>query len=333
MEYANKLRLLISPVTETTKLISANQSVIENVGNVEVDICIQGLIIPFTLCVLRQLSHPVILGCDFFRHTQAIINIGNRSLSLFDNLVCAPLTTQTDKYSSLRLFQNVIIPPFTETIVKVFVPPKHRNKPCLIESFEPLKSKHLLVASALIEPRNETSFCRVANFSNEERRLNKGSPIANISPVDTTDPENRWLLSINQQSVAPPPTQSHTQHSHEFKVNHLRELGLKLDNKNLTPDQFCRLVSLLFEYQEIFCSKIEDLPRTNLPDYTIRVKPGTQPIRLKRYPLPPIQERILEEYTTKLLKAGVLEHCTSAWNSPAIIIKNTSRQLARIFLM
>ena len=316
--FAEKLRLFITPVTEKIKLVSANKSVIENV---DVNVCIQGLTIPYTFCVLRDLSHPVILGCDFFRHTQAIINVGKRSISMYENLICAPLTTQNDKHSVLKLFQNVVIPPLTETLVKIIVPHKHRNKPCLVETFEPLKNKHLLVASTLIEPRDNTSFCRIANFSNEERHLAQGTSIASISSVDITDSDNRWLLSINQQ--LPSKTTCTDKHplNHDEKVIHLRKLGLKLDNDNLTPDQFRRMVELLFEYREIFCSELQDLPLTNLKPYSIRLKPDVKPIRLRRYPLPPIQERILEEYTTRLLQAGVLEESDSAWHSPAIIIK------------
>jgi gag-polyprotein putative aspartyl protease len=68
-EFASKLKLNILPSSDTVRLVSANQSPIENLGVVDVELCIQGLLIPFTICVLRQLSHNVILGCDFFRES------------------------------------------------------------------------------------------------------------------------------------------------------------------------------------------------------------------------------------------------------------------------
>ena len=231
-----------------------------------------------------------------------------------------------DKHALLKLSQNIIIPPFTEAIVRVRVPSYFIKKPCIMETHEPMKSKKILTVPALIEPQGKSSICRICNFGHTERQLQIGTPIAKLVAVDTTDPEVCMLLSMNQQT--PPPQQtadtascrSSTANHHE-RLAALTAIGLKLENDNPTPAQLHELTALLYEYREIFCSQIDDLPLTNLPAYKIKIKPDTKPIRLRRYPLPPIQERILEEYTSKLLKANVVEECESPWNSPAIIIK------------
>jgi gag-polyprotein putative aspartyl protease len=170
-EYAKKMKLIISPPPDSIRLISANNSPIENVGSVDVELCIQGLYVPFTFCVLRSLSHAIILGCDFFRETQAVISYGTRSISLYDQLVCAPLTFQSDKTALLRLLHDVTIPPLSEAILRVKVPEKYVNKICTVATYEPIKSRQLLTAAALIEPKTSTSICRIANFSNAQRRL------------------------------------------------------------------------------------------------------------------------------------------------------------------
>jgi hypothetical protein len=100
----------------------------------------------------------------------------------------------------------------------------------------------------------------------------------------------------------------------------LTSFGLKLDNTNLTPEQFAQLTELLFQYQDIFCSDCENLPESKLKPYELVLTDYT-PIRQKQYPLSPQQEQVMEKYADKLLKAKIVGPSKSAWNAPAILIK------------
>jgi hypothetical protein len=86
----------------------------------------------------------------------------------------------------------------------------------------------------------------------------------------------------------------------------LEKLGLTFDESCLSQEQFSKLTALLFEYQEIFCSDVEQLPASTLPPYRINLT-NSQPVRQKRYPLSPQHEKLLEQYADKLLKAGIVE--------------------------
>jgi hypothetical protein len=97
----------------------------------------------------------------------------------------------------------------------------------------------------------------------------------------------------------------------------LTSLGLKLDNTNLTPEQFAQLTELLFQYQDIFCSDYENLPESKLQPYELVLTDYT-PVRQRQYPLSPLQEEVMEKYADKLLKAKIVAPSKSAWNAPAI---------------
>jgi hypothetical protein len=122
------LKLTPQPSIQEVKLISANKTAIESKGVVDVELAIQGLVVPFSFHVLSSLAHQMILGNDFLRMSGAVIDCAQRSISLFDGLVSASLTTQHDRDSVLRLAQSVIIPPTTEAIVRLEVPPRFRRK-------------------------------------------------------------------------------------------------------------------------------------------------------------------------------------------------------------
>jgi hypothetical protein len=100
----------------------------------------------------------------------------------------------------------------------------------------------------------------------------------------------------------------------------LTSLGLKLDNTNLSLEQFVQLTELLFQYQDIFCSDYENLPESKFEPYELVLTDYT-PVRQRQYPLSPQQEEVMEEYADKFLKAKIVGPSKSAWNAPRILIK------------
>ena len=254
--FARLLKLKPSPAPQDVKLVSANRSPITSLGVVDVDLSIQGLVVPFTFHVLKSLSHQVILGHDFLRSSGAVIDCANRCISLFEGLVNASLTNQRDRDATLQLAQNVVIPAATEAIVRVCVPSRFQNRTSLVETYEPIKNKFLLVAGALVHPTDRFTICRVLNAGLTPRKLRIHTPIAKISNIDLEDPYNRAMLSIDtcENRAYGIPLAKTDLPPHEQRVQVLQAKGLVFDNPHLSYEQFSRLTALLYEYQEIFCA-------------------------------------------------------------------------------
>ena len=167
--------------------------------------------------------------------------------------------------------------------------------------------------------------CRIVNTGLTPRRLKVNMPIAIISSIDMNDPGNKAMLSLDaKDDLSIPVAQKQACNApHEERVKFLQAKGLVFDNPNFSAEQLSQLSALLYEYQEIFCTEYEQLPLSNLPPYHINLT-NDKLIRQKRYPLPPLQERILEQYADKLLKAGIVEPSTSPWNAPAILVRKAN---------
>jgi hypothetical protein len=272
--------------------------------------------------VLRSLSHKLLLGQDFLRFSHAVIDCGERLITLFDGLVRAALTRFSDRDSVLRLAQDLIIPAATEVLVKLMVPQRHRRKLGLMETFSPLKNKFLVVANAIVKPNGNYTIGRILNVGLTTRRLRARTPIAYITPIDMNDPFNKAMLSMDteQQELQEKSPRVTNMPEHADRIPILKALGLKLDNPNLTEEQFSQLTALLYEYQDIFCADYENLPVSKLPPYQIKLTNDT-PIRQKQYPLSPQQELVMEKYLDKLLKAKIVQPSVSPWNSPTILIR------------
>jgi hypothetical protein len=271
------------------------------------------------------LSHKLILGQDFLQSSNAVINCGDRSITLFEGLVSAALTRYRDRESVLRLTQDVIFPAATETIVKLFVPSYARRKIGLVETFPQLKNKFLVVANAVVHPKGSYTIGRILNTGLTPRRLRAKTPIARISLIDTSDPFNAAMLSIDdEQETCDKETRRTVQmpeHADRLKLLNIK--GLTFDNPDLTEEQFSQLTALLYEYQEIFCADYEQLPMSNLPPYEIKLTSNT-PIRQKQYPLSPQQEVVMEKIVDKLLQAKIVQPSKSAYNSPALLIRKAN---------
>jgi hypothetical protein len=310
-------------MTQDFKLVSANGSQISVIGEAEVEISIQGLVIPWTMYVVSSLSHNVILAQDFLQSTDAVIDCANRSLTLYDGLVRVSLTRNTDRDTFFRLTQDVIFPPRTEAIVKVHVPKRFINKTSLVETFAPIKNKFLLVAGALVHPTKGTTICRVINTGKTPRRLRAKTPIAQISSIDLNDPFNQAMLSLNLTEETHKPVDKTNMPPHAERQRFLEAKGLAFDNPNLTEEQFSDLTALLYEFQDIFCGPNEQLPVSKLPAYHIHLT-DNQPVRQRRYPLSPKQEDLLEQYADKLLAEKVVQPSKSPFNAPALLVKKAN---------
>jgi hypothetical protein len=179
-----------------------------------------------------------------------------------------------------------------------------------------------VVANAIVKPKGNYTIDRILNIGLTTRRLRARTPIAYITPIDMNDPINKAILSVDteqQESQEKSPTVTNMP-EHADRIPILKDLGLKLDNPNLTEEQFSQLTALLYEYQDIFCADYENLPILKLPPYQIKLTNDT-PIQQKQYPLSPQQEMVMEKYVDKLFKAKIVQPSVSPWNSPAILIR------------
>jgi hypothetical protein len=240
-------------------------------------------------------------------------------------LVCAALTRCQDRDSVLRLTQDIILPAATEALVKLAVPYHLRRKTSLMETFPQLKNKFLVVANAVVHPTGRYTVGRILNTGLTARRLRARTPIARISPIDTNDPFNRAMLSIDE-GCKTCETDTHRtvdmpEHADRVKLLNLK--GLTFDNPDLTEEQFSQLTALLYEYQELFCADYEQLPESNLPPYEIKLTTD-KPIRQKQYPLSPQQEAVMEKIVDKMLEAKIVQPSKSGFNSPAILVRKAN---------
>jgi hypothetical protein len=316
------------------RLLSATGSSLQVIGEVTLDIRLCDYVIPQQFLVIRNLHHSGVLGMDMLQACRANINLQDKTLHLFDNLIVTPLTTSKDAGNALCLMQRVRIPARSEAIIPVMLlrPTKHDFRlPAITEPWPSLQQRGVGVARVLVQPESRRTICRVMNVMDTPQTLRRGTKIAYLSAIDTSDPFNIAALNgaqnhdLDSSSPSDNKVQSTgTDPPFEDKQKAVLNTGIKLHSaqEKLTATEFRELVDLLYEYRHLFITDESNIPASTLPPVRIPML-DNKPVRRPPYKLDPELDAQLHAELSKWRKAGILEPTTSVYSSPVFLIKKS----------
>ena len=189
LSFIKSLRLENSIVkaTDRRKLFSADGKQMKIVGSILLSLNIHGLIIPFNFYVLETLCHDILVGLDFLNRTKAKLDLADRTLTLYDDLV--GLNIIKSREALVRTIDAVLIPPKSESILPVSVSSNFNNDLALIDPSVTLSGKGLALARALVITMKNRTVCKLLNPTEAPIFLKKRSTIGVI--------EKAMLDSVN----------------------------------------------------------------------------------------------------------------------------------------
>ena len=135
-----KQKLIVNSANQR-RLFSANGKPMRVIGTIQLTLDFNNLTLPVSFCVLDHLHHDIILGMDFLKQTNANIDIPSKVVTLYDGLVGVNLTRPADVV--LRTVDAVLIPPRSEALIPVSVPPCYGSVLSIIEPSIKLSNKNL----------------------------------------------------------------------------------------------------------------------------------------------------------------------------------------------
>lgn len=202
LAFAKRVRSPILPLspTDSSFLITANSQPIKVVGRINLTINVRGLLMPFSFLVLDHLSHNILLGFDFLKDHSAYVDFGSNTITFGDNLVSLRVARQNSPEAILTSAENVIIPPRTEALVRVTIPPSFIGSVCMIGPMGDAQKLKFPVARVVYRPTNHIGCCRVFNPSKDSKLLRQNSRIASISPVEVLT-KTQTPISGNKNSI------------------------------------------------------------------------------------------------------------------------------------
>ena len=185
-----------------------------------------------------------ILGSDFleqndvtFRVSKGFLHVAGQTIEL--EREGTPVCTR------VKLCKNVIVPPDSEVIVQGYAVKKEDHfVNNLLEPFQFLHKKGILVARTLVNPEN--ILFSLVNIADKPVKLEKNMSVASLQPVDMK--EDCYTESSQLTSQFP---------------EHLRSLYEK-STENLTELEKSKASELLTEFQDIFVGPDGKFGRTPL---------------------------------------------------------------------
>ena len=144
--------------------MSANTGGIDIIGTTEFLVKFSGLSLPVSAHVARVLSVDFLVGVDFLQTYEAKIDYQTGLISLSDDLVRAPLLSDTKLDNLATCIESVCIPPETEMIIPVSVPARFNGKTVLLEPIPRYQFKLAAAAHSFSHCVNGRTVCRVFTF-------------------------------------------------------------------------------------------------------------------------------------------------------------------------
>ena len=272
---------------------------------------------PFDFYVIDEVTHDCILGVPFLVESKAQIDMCNKTVTFDDKVVLnveQNLRTLPNQVCTLRSYT---LPARSETLVPVFVKNASLkyNTICLVEPF-PVSDQRYLCAKTLV--RMGYVVVRLLNLSNEVIEV-KGATV--LGTLHEVEPKSICAFTDYVNTVNSPATPSPPKILKPSKPKYsMEQLGIKLENENLTPEQKSALTKLIEGNSDVFALSMADLQRTTLLEMEIDTG-DAQPIRQRGYRHAPQVNAEITRQTNELQTYGQIEPSVAFWNFPCLLVK------------
>ncbi|CAF1196229.1 unnamed protein product [Rotaria sordida] len=349
---------------KTKNHLSANCSILNIIGDIPLEINIDGIKTKVIADVTTNLVTDLILGSDWIQQNNVYIltpekriMTKSRGEEVSTPFVKPPLLDYT-----ATLINYTTLPPFSEKIVEAKV--QLDNMTDVLFGPNPrLKNKALFTANALLNIENRRIRISIINATNRQQTLSEGIKLGIVTQVSSTIgvtipsnylteripegkackkliPEGKGANKSNKLNFNNMLTTTLHGKQHQCRecyrnfntgnelFKHLRDKcypeEIRQQTNKLTEHisddkQREQILKILWKYGKLF-----DIRRPSKTDIVLKnaVNTGThRPIHTPPYRKSNKDQEILRIETEKLLKNGIIEHSTSPWSSPVVLVK------------
>src|SRR6218665_3129164 len=307
----------------TQNLCGANGQRLKNLGQVELPVNLNGLIITHKFMVIDNLISDIILGTDFLNFSNAVIDYSDRTVSFYDRLVTLNLISRDDQIQSsvLRLPARVKLAPQVVTLLPISVPRRFIGTNAIIQPLHNGPKQEIFVANILVRPKTQCSVVHILNPTCTELVLPQALPIASIHVADPK--------TVRQDTSPSPPSASQEPNSEPLdpdqRAEMLKDLGILLDSKHLSSQQVEQLYILICRNRQVFAKDLSEIPGTDLATHHIETF-GT-PVRQRPYRCSPETKAEISRQVKQMEADKIIEPSFSPWASPVILVSKKGGSL------
>ena len=254
--------------------------------------------------VIRDLSNPVLLGCDALINHGFVLNFETKTVSV-GRVVLRMRLVKEQSATSLTASSRIELKPQQWHCAMVNVPTSFTD--CLVES---VALRDVRCLEGLVEARDG----RLPLFLFNQKRfpvvIEKGKFLGNVESVNV-----KAVSSVKQSAPLK-------------RLPVKARKSVKIYDK-LKPNERKALDALLDEFDHVFSKSSTDLGHYTKEKFVIDTG-DHQPIKVRPHRAPYMQKAEIETMVDEMLAGKIISRSTSGWSSPVVIVKKkdgTSRRL------
>ena len=315
-DLAKRLKLKVTKSQLINPFLPANGQPMCPLGQVSINVNIQGLIIPTIVYVVNNLHPKLILGNDWLKSTRAVIDYRTGILSLYDDLLLCPLEGFNSRHNCVTLRLTVCLQPYSESILPVQVPQKYSSSSVLIEPLLDQSALPVRIAGTLCTTRGCCGIVRVLNSSAEPitvRRFTKLGTISTINCINTIQPLVRPKETKNNDKIMTQTPEILEAFSKKYKFQISTELW---------QEQRYELLNVLYEFKDTFALEITDMKIHQNYTAHLELKQPGMTVRARQFPLSTEDSAEIDKQILQMEEMGLIEKTEdTTFNSPIFLIK------------
>ena len=250
------------------------------------------------------LPYNIILGYNFLKKAKMIINFGKRCVY-----------PQQDHV--LKVPKDIYVDPLSEIVIWAKVTGQHIPGLAILTSHRSIANLGLAVARSLVTIDKDKPWVpvRILNPDATRKLLIQGTRVAiaeRLHPADQISEVMEPSLSVN--STAPVQKKVRFQPPKEFS-----DL-FDLSNSTFNSEQIDELLSLLWDYSDVFLKKGDKLGCTDVLEFEIKLKEDARPFKASPYRSNPKLRKEISQQVKQLLEDGIIRPSVSPFGSPVLLV-------------
>ncbi|UYV83065.1 hypothetical protein LAZ67_22002076, partial [Cordylochernes scorpioides] len=282
----------------------ADDKVVKSKGRCTLKLEVNGHPENFEFVVLENCSHDVILGWDFFKATNAVIDCGLGELQLDD----LPDLDAEGRDDGVYAIQDFVIPGRSSQRISVV------NRSLVgIVNMEVTCSKELFIRKDVIFPSSLIEFEEgigkiwITNGGLQPQMIPKGMNLGRMCDIET---EHVCLLSVEPESF-----------SRERREDDHSDYLLSLINPDLPKKKKEDLMGLLLSFKGVFLPTMKNANKIQ-NRVKHRIHTGDHPpIKQRPYRVSKREREIMQKEVDTMLERKVIQPSESPWSAPVVLVK------------
>ncbi|UYV80120.1 K02A2.6-like [Cordylochernes scorpioides] len=283
-------------------LRAADKKPIVTLGKCSLEVQIKGLDIIFYFVVAAECSHDVILGWDFFRATDAIIDCGKNKLYLSE-------AEKSYEWKDLKLCvaMDCFLPPKSFGKIVVTNQDVFGSRDVVVTGSKRLQlEKRLFIPSSLVRFLHGRAVLWVTNSTHQSQVIPSDMKIGTMQDLEVGSISNLDACSeiAGKDEVTSPD---------------VRECLISMISTDLEETKKNRLLTCLNEFSDIF-------------DFEKKSFPVSGEIKQNRYEqrpyrVSPAERRVIQSEVKKMMETKIIRPSSSPWASPVILVRKKDGSL------